>query len=487
MAGIAGAMVNDEKIVDKILERIKHRGSKKKLISIGNNVIIGCCLLPTEAKSEGRVFTKRNNFLAAIDGIVFDKDKICLDASSVLIEIYKTFGTDVLNKLDGNFVFALETKDDIILGRSHVGAHPLYYGFKDGNLLFSSEAKGLIGIVNKIEELKPGELFSLKNGLQEIPYSTGIVPSFRGFEEAAQILKELLDNSVKRLLSDGLVDGALLSGGLDSSVVAYLASKYKTNLDTYALGIIDDGDIPYANKMAKFIKSHHRQIIINDEEIKRILPNAIYHLESFEESCVHGAIANYLVGEFAAKNGATCLLCGEGADELLGGYSQLKFVESKEELEEILGNLIFSSYMSSLLRLDRSFSAHSIEYRAPFLDKHVVDFCLKIPINWKIYGHKKIEKWLLKKAFENDLPKSIVQRKKVRFAEGTGVTNITKKITENYSIEKTKLNQKLNINWQFSSSSEMYYYQLFKDFFSKGQFEKLVHKWNPLSLDYKTT
>ncbi|POZ88522.1 MULTISPECIES: asparagine synthase-related protein [Petrotoga] len=483
MSGIAGTTAKDKKIVNKILNRIQHRGPKSTWVEEGEKATIGCCLLSSEETAKERVFTKEGNGISVLDGHLYHEDNLHLEAAFLILENYRKFGKKFASYLDGDFAFAIDDRNDLILGRDYIGSHPLYYGFNNNELYFSSEAKGLVGIVKEIEELEPGHLFSLKDGV--LPYSTFFesVPSFKTPQDAAKILKELLEKAVKRNMSDGFVDGALLSGGLDSSIIAYTASKYQNPIKTFTIGVSQNGDLPRATEMAEFIGSSHYWKIFDKQKIENILPKAIYHLESFEESCVHGAVAHYLTAKFAREKGANCLLCGEGADELLGGYHELKQAESNQEMDNFFDDLMSNAYRTGLQRLDRSFSAHGIEYRTPFLDRRVVNFCNQIPNEWKIYGPEKIEKWILRKTYEHDLPNNIVNRRKEPFANGSGVSDIIKDISQQKVSEferRPSTFQNLDVDWEFTSPAEFYYYRLFKEFFPDKSYERLVTRWNPL-------
>ena len=367
-----------------------------------------------------------------------------------------------------------------MLVRDHIGSHPLYYGYQGGELYFSSEAKGLLDVVSEIREFTPGQVFTLKGGFQTYPILYDPVTSFETPEQVAKILRELLEAAVKRCMSDGAVNGALLSGGLDSSVIALLALKDCPGMNTFVIGMSDHGDVPRAREIARLIGSNHHEKMFTSDDISRVLSDAIYHLESFEDSCVHGAVAHYLAAEFAANNGATCMLCGEGSDEFLGGYHEVKQASSKAEVDEVTDYLISNAYHTGLQRLDRAFSAHSIEYRPPFLDRHVINFCRNIPYEWKQFGHEKIEKWILRQAFIKDLPESIANRIKAPFASGAGIDTITKEIAEQrISKEELVRNPQADSGLQFNSLAELYYYHIFKDKFPDRSYSRLVTRWDP--------
>ncbi len=480
MAGIAGTTSKNRSAVEAMLSRLKHRGPVHTWLNEGNVATLGCCLLKSEAGVEARVHATSGDGAAVLDGHLFQKEALLTNAAEVLLRSYQKSGVDLPQELDGDFTFAIATGSDLMLGRDYIGSHPLYYGYQDGELYFSSEAKGLLDVVTEVKEFTPGQVFTLKGGFQPYPKPSEPVPSFETPQQVAKILRELLQMAVKRCMSDGAVDGALLSGGLDSSVITLLATKHRPGINTFVVGISDEGDVPRAREMAGLIGSNHHQKIFTSDDVARVLFDAIYHLESFEDSCVHGAVAHYLAAEFAAENGATCMLCGEGSDEFLGGYHELKQASSKAEVDEVTEYLISNAYHTGLQRLDRAFNAHSIEYRPPFLDRHVTNFCPHIPQEWKQFGPDKIEKWILRQAVAEDLPKSIANRIKVPFASGAGIDKLTEKIAEQrVSQEELERNPQADSGFRLNSPAELYYYRIFKEHFPRLSYSRLVVRWDP--------
>ena len=480
MAGIAGTTSKDRRAVEAMLSRLKHRGPVYTWINEGNVATLGCCLLKSEAVAEARVYATGREGAIVLDGHLFEGEALLTDAAEALLRSYQKSELELPRKLDGDFAFAIATGSDLMLVRDHIGSHPLYYGYQDGELYFSSEAKGLLDVVTEVKEFTPGQVFTLKGGFQPYPKPSDPVPSFETPQQAAKILRGLLETAVKRCMSDGAVDGTLLSGGLDSSVIALLATKHRPGIDTFVVGMSDQGDVPRAREMAGLIASNHHEKLLTVGDLARVLPDAIYYLESFEDSCVHGVVAHYLAAEFAAGNGATCMLCGEGADEFLGGYHELKQASSKAEVEEVTDYLISNAYHTGLQRLDRAFNAHSIEYRPPFLDRYVTNFCLHIPQEWKQFGPDKIEKWILRQAFAADLPKSIASRIKIPFASGAGIDKVTEKIAEQrVSREELDRNPQADSGFRLNSPAELYYYRIFKEHFPHPSYSRLVIRWDP--------
>jgi asparagine synthase (glutamine-hydrolysing) len=225
--------------------------------------------------------------------------------------------------------------------------------------------------------------------------------------------------------------------------------------------------------------------MFGEKEINEILPLAIHHQEMYEESCVHGAIANFLAGRFVSPH-TKCVLTGEGADEFFAGYDgQFKQGRNQEEVASIVDQLISVAHNTALQRLDRLNAANSMESRTPFLDTKVMDFCMKIPLEHKIHGAEQSGKRVLRQAFEGCLPEHIIYQTKRFFAQGSGVAYIMRSQAEKQISEKelTEFN-KADGNPYLSSVEELYYYRMFKKTLPHPAFDRLVGRWDPLRPDF---
>ncbi len=477
MAGIAGTSSASRDALDLMLGRLHHRGPTGRWINYGKSIAIGCCVLPSEAKHSGRTHAQMADTAAVIDGHLFCEDEPQLLEADLLISLYSRFGPRFVEQLDGDFAFVLATDSELILARDTVGLRPLFYGHKDGDLYFASEMKALTGLCAEVAELPPGHVYTQKQGLRPFKSLRYSVPEFDGPEEAARILADLLRGAVEMRLKDGNVGGALLSGGLDSSIIAYLAKEFRSDLKTFTVGtgLNSSEDLNRARDMAQYLGTEHHEYIYGEREIEEVLPQVIYHLESFDEDCVYGAVANYFAARLAAQH-TNCVLCGEGADEFLGGYHELKEARNEAEFLQLTEDLIGNAYHTGLQRLDRMMAVHSLEFRPPFLDGRVTAFCSNIPVEWKVYGKEKVEKWILRKAFAGLLPDHILNRVKQPFASGAGSAKLTELIGQRAGAGK-----RINSDISLKSEAETYYYQIFKEKFPEASFQRLVTRWDPLS------
>lgn len=485
MAGIAGIRANGADL-EGMLQRLKHRGPHETWLSPEQYVRLGCCLLPSEMMPKPRAYACQGTSVAVLDGHVYDTESRRLADAELVLSLYKRYGPRFAAALDGDFACAIADGDELILARDAVGLKPLYYSQRDGEFYFTSEAKALCHVANDIKEFPPQHVHTSTLGFQR--YTTGgeEPPDFETPEQAAQILADLLERAVRRRMADGVPEGVLLSGGLDSSIIACLAKEYRPDLKTFTVGLGDGEDREWAREVARYLGTEHHEYTYSEREIIEALPQIIYYLESFEEDCVKGAVANYFASRLAAGH-TGCLLTGEGSDEFLGGYHELKTAKDEAELQRMMDRLIAVAYNTGLQRLDRMMAAHSLEFRTPFLDRAVTDFCLKIPARWKVYGQEQVEKWILRRAFSGRLPEHIVWRTKRPFAAGAGSSAIMGPLTEKLtSSSEFMSHRQTEEGLRLNSVEELYYYQIFKDRFPQPAVAYLVARWDPAKGDFRS-
>jgi len=399
-----------------------------------------------------------------------------------VLALYEKYGSHFANKIDGDFACAISDNSHMILARDWVGIKPLYYGHNEGRLCFASEAKGLVGIANDVKEFPPGYVYSRELGFRKFPTDEAVeTPEFVNFEQAKQVVRQLLMEATERRMKDNAVTGVLLSGGLDSSLITYMAKEIKPDIECFTASMEEGQDLPLAKDVTAYLGLKHHILMFGEEEINEILPLAIHHQEMYEESCVHGAIANFLAGRYVTQY-AKCVFTGEGADEFLAGYDgQFRKGSNPEEVASIVDNLLNVAHNTALQRLDRLNAANGYESRMPFLDAKVMDFSLKIPIEHKIHGEEQIGKWVVRQAFEGCLPDHIIYQTKRFFAQGSGVAYIMRAQAEE-AVSESELAEfnRVEGNPFLSSVEELYYYRIFKRTLPDPCFDRLVGRWDPL-------
>ncbi len=398
-------------------------------------------------------------------------------------EYWEKYEKNCFSRLDGSFSCAVVEKDEeVILARDHVGARPLFFGEDNNVFYFCSEMKGLVDHIQfNIQEIGPGQIYSTKKGMKEFEPFDAEVPQLGNLEEATRRLRKLLIEAVK-LRMEG-VEAISLSGGLDSSIIAAIAKEFNPGLKLFTVSVksAPGPDLENAKLMADFLGMEHHIYEITDSDITNFISDAIWYLESFDEDCISGILSNYYASKMV-KEFSNAVLVGEGADELFGGYRMVlknPKVKSAEQRERLAQKLLEIAYNTALRRLDGAWMANAVAYMTPFLDNRIVAFSQKIPMDWKIYGEKQVEKFILREAFRDMLPEKIANREKLRFAMGTGMDDVMDKIiAEKIDPDELKKRPKAAYGLPFASFKELYYYDEFLQLFPPS-YEKQTVRWDP--------
>jgi len=435
MAGIAGILKEGkQELVSKMIETISHRGNYGKTILEKEGATIGMVWSKHE---EPRLTEKLR------------KDIFC-DGPG--------FGQMVqISRMNGNWE----------IFRDELGVSPMYSAEnQEGDLCFASEIKAIADVSTRIYEVLPGHITT--QTLRKKYFHLDARPSFPESPEViARELFNLLSLSVTSRINSGNM-GSWLSGGLDSSAIAVLARPWLTTFHTFAAGVQGAPDLNYARFMSSHLGSIHHEIIVDLLEMLRVLPLVIYHLESFDALLVRSSIINYLVAKEASEY-VEEVFSGEGGDEFFAGYEYLKQIP-EAELDRELVDISSRLHNTALQRVDRCASAHGLTAHVVFADPHFFEFALRIPILYKLMDG--IEKWILRKAMEDVLPKEITWRPKAKFWEGAGVGELISKyasvkVTDNDFMSERHLKN----DWILNTKEELFYYRIFKDHF--GQLENL--------------
>ncbi len=367
----------------------------------------------------------------------------------------------------GDGHFALAGGNPFMLKRDPLGVAPLYYGWtQDRSLCFASEVKGLLEVTRDIHELLPGHSFEGRQmeayfHLQKLPHLE------EPPEMLANELRQRLDIAVEKRAGAGDV-GAWLSGGLDSSVLAALAHRYFHPFHTFTVGLPYAPDVAYAQSVAEFIRSEHHALVVKIEDLLAVLPEVIYHLESFDAWLVRSSITNYLVARLAADH-VSAVFSGEGGDELFAGYEYLKSLDPAKLPDELI-DITSRLHNTALQRVDRCASAHGTVAHVVFLDPDVLDYALCIPPEFKLRAG--VEKWILRQAIVGSLPDAVINRPKAKFWEGAGMENLLAQYAEEHISDADFAQERyLSNGWKLNTKEELLYYRIFCEHF--GVFDDL--------------
>jgi asparagine synthase (glutamine-hydrolysing) len=437
MCGIAALWgATDRHLVDGMLEIQAHRGPDGHGLAEtgqGSGILAHCRLsIIDPAGGAQPLRTAGGEWSLVANGMIYNDREIRArlselpfmtgsDSESILCSLAHE-GTAAVAGLDGMFAFVMSNGERLIAARDPIGIKPLYMGRRDGALAFASEIKALAAWSDSIEEFPAGHVFDSVSGMQ--CYYT--VPPAQAdkwqLDDALTALRATLERAVVKRLRSDVPFGALLSGGLDSSIIAALAARQVDRLKTFAVGFDGSPDLLAARKVAAHIGSDHHELVITPQEALAELPLILRHLESFDQDLVRSAIPCWFVSRLAASK-VKVVLTGEGADELYAGYTYYRDIANAQALGEELRRSITAMHNINLQRVDRMTMAHGLEARVPFLDREMIDLAMTLPAEWKLAeaGGRRVEKWLLRKACEDLLPAHIVWRDKLQFDQGSGV------------------------------------------------------------------
>ncbi|HUV05887.1 MAG TPA: asparagine synthase-related protein [Armatimonadota bacterium] len=477
MSGIAVVSGTDNRgLVYRMLDRLRHRGPDGNWVYTGRDVAAGCASLAAESRADrkrgcggpGEVCLVADASIYNIEALRKTLPRRRFGAASdtdIILHLYGEHGPSCLGLIDGIFALAISDKGRLFVARDPLGIKPLYYSRKNGSWCFASELKALTGEFQGVAEFPPGHFYDSEQGFHQYFELEQPARICRRPEKLAEELKAILDAAVrKRLPPDGEV-GVLLSGGLDSSTVGVLARRHTSNIHSFTAGTDDSEDLKHARSLAQKLGTHHHEYIYSLREMLEVLPRVVYHLESFDYLLVRSSIPNYIASRMASDY-VKVVLCGEGSDELFAGYDHLKKQGSGAELNSMLAEMIFSCHNTGLQRVDRMNMANSVEGRMPYFDLDLLKFALAIPACYKIHPETRTEKWIVRKAFEDDLPDDIAWRRKEKFSVGAGSYELMAQIAEN-GITDTEFEaeRQLSNGHVLRNKEELMYYRLFRDFF----------------------
>jgi asparagine synthase (glutamine-hydrolysing) len=474
MSGIAVFHGGAREMTEEALSFLAHRGSRTKVLDTDREIAMGA-VMSNAFGGNMNVFEGRGEYVV-FDGIL--KNHFDTPWPEKILSLYKKYGNRFIDRLDGSFAFAVHTARETLIARDPLGLKPLYYCDIDGAIACASELKGLAPFCSEVKIFPPGHYFSSIEGFKKYSSLEDLLtdePDVGSEEEAAELLRNSLEEAVKNRLSAIKSDAIVfLSGGLDSSCLAAVASSLNGSLRTFTVGSGDGEDPEFARKVSGYLGTDHREYTYDFEEMLEVLPEVIYHLESFDPPLVRSAIPNYLVSKLAAEEGSSFVFMGEGADELFAGYEYMKDLPSAESIDKESLRITRNGYRSGFQRNDRMSLAFGIEFDVPFMDPSVVNLAFSIPVDWKIHGPEKTEKWILRKAFESELPKSVVWRKKSKFSVGSGSSHLMKEYAEEKISDsefETERREK-----GIRSKEELLYYRIFDDLFPSVSAAETVYR-----------
>ena len=481
-------------------KRLRHRGPDWSGIYDSETAILCherlAIVDPTSGKQP--LISPSSNLILAANGEIYNHSELRkpYEASygfktksdcEVILALYEKEGKSFVNKLNGIFAFAIydQEKDEYFIARDHMGIVPLYMGW-DGNGTFfiASELKALEGVCSKIELFPPGHYLYSKDEAPIKWYHPewNTYDSVKDNSTSIEELHDALTDAVHRQLMSDVPYGVLLSGGLDSSITSALAKKFAAKrveshdtqsawwpqLHSFSVGLEGSPDLAAAQKVAEHIGTVHHEIKFTIQEGLDAIREVIYHLETYDITTIRASTPMFLMARAIKALGIKMVLSGEGADELFGGYLYFHKAPNAKEFHEETVRKLEKLHQYDCLRANKSLAAWGIEGRVPFLDKEFIEVAMRINPKDKMISNDRMEKWVLRKAFEDYLPKSVTWRQKEQFSDGVGyswIDNLKKVVGEKVTDEQMN-----NAHFRFpvqtpQNKEEFYYRSIFESHF----------------------
>jgi asparagine synthase (glutamine-hydrolysing) len=458
MCGIVCAFDIKEPITDlraevlKMSKKVRHRGPDWSGIFSNEKAILAHERLSIVDPESGKqpLFSKDGKLILSVNGEIYNHQEIrkhfegkyeflTNSDCEVILALYREKGPDFFEDLNGIFAFALydAEKDCFLVGRDHIGIIPLYQGWdENGTYFVASELKALEGHCSKIEEFLPGQYYYSPDGKSTKWYTRDWMEfdAVKDNLSDIKVLRQALEDAVQRQMMSDVPYGVLLSGGLDSSIISAVAKKYAAKrietgntqdawwpqLHSFAVGLKDSPDLIAARKVANHIGTVHHEIHFTVQEGLDAVRDVIYHVETYDVTTIRASTPMYLMSRVIKSMGVKMVLSGEGADEIFGGYLYFHKAPNAEEFHKETVRKLDKLHLYDCLRANKSLASWGVEGRVPFLDKEFLDVAMRLNPKDKMAGNGKMEKWILRKAFEDLLPESVAWRQKEQFSDGVG-------------------------------------------------------------------
>ena len=532
MCGIWGFLknnINKETLINNeiLLEKFNNVGGRgpedHKYNFLNNNMILGFHRLKINDSNElaNQPFTTQilnKEYHLICNGEIYNFIHLKNDYSlipksnsdcEVILHLFLLFGADLnamkktVNLLKGVFaggIFEVDKNTDEIkmyLFRDRIGVRPMFYGRTQAtDFGFSSEIKGLSPFFEHIKVFQPGTIMYLENkeglirdfSIHEYYFYNYNINKDQQLDVIKSNIKEKFTESVrKRMMSDRPLC-CLLSGGLDSSLVASVLSKISTNkIHTFCIGMKGGTDFKYAQQVADYIGSIHKEVYFTPEDGCNAIKDVIWATETFDITTIRASVGQYLISKWLKENTEfKVVYIGDGSDELTGGYKYFCKAPDADSLDQECRKLIKEIHLYDALRADRAVSIHGLETRVPFLDSDFVDYYLEIDPEFRM-AKDGIEKYLLRSSFDDGetLPDNVLWREKEAFSDGVSSLKKTwfqiiqewiDTFVTDEEYEQNKDKYKVNP----PNSKESYYYRKTFDELFGDQYNNVIpHFWLP--------
>ncbi len=478
----------------------RHRGPDWSGIYCGDNAILAHERLSIVGVENGAqpLYSADGAHVLAVNGEIYNHRELAEELDEpyefqtasdceIILALYREEGPEFIDRLKGMFAFVLydEKEDAYLVARDHMGIIPLYTGRDpDGNLYFASEMKALTEVCRQVECFPPGHYIYSADGPEPQQYWTREWRSYDAVKDnpaPPEKVRAAMEKSVRSHLMSDVPYGVLVSGGLDSSIIAALAARFADRrvedddqsqawwprLHSFSIGLDGSPDLAAAREVADHIGTVHHEFTYTIQEGIDALRDVIYHIETYDVTSIRASTPMYLMARMIRAMGIKMVLSGEGADEIFAGYLYFHKAPNARELHEETVRKLDMLHLYDNLRANKSMAAWGVEARVPFLDKEFLDVTMSINPEAKLpAANDGVEKKILRDAFSDLLPKSIIERQKEQFSDGVGYSWID--TLKEYAREQVSEDDLKNAEYRFPyNTPETYEGYLYRTIFEE--------------------
>ncbi|SEK55528.1 asparagine synthase B [Rhodococcus maanshanensis] len=434
----------------ELSRRQRHRGPDWSGVFVGDGaILVHERLAIVDPASGSQPLRSRDGHLAlAVNGEIYNHRELRAASGydfttgsdcEVISALYRDGDADFVNRLNGIFAFALFDAEQqrFLIARDPIGVIPLYWGHDaQGRILVASEMKALVGVCDDVTAFPPGHIYDSATGelrrYYDKPWREHSATV--GTEVSPQELRHAFEQAVHRQMMTDVPYGVLLSGGLDSSLVAACAARFARDrvedddrseawwphLHSFAIGLEGSPDLAAAQLAADALGTEHHGFVYTFAEGLDALPEVIRHIETYDVTTIRASTPMFLLARRIKAMGVKMVLSGEGADEMFGGYLYFHKAPSAQAFHEETVAKLDALHSYDCLRANKSMMAWGVEARVPFLDLEFLDTAMGMDAAHKMAGGGRIEKAVIREAFDGALPEQILWRQKEQFSDGVG-------------------------------------------------------------------
>lgn len=497
ITAVIGNYKNKEDFIKDSLSRVKHRGTNMYEYRVFKGGALGANRLPIVGRESGKqpLVNEDGTIFAVQNGEIYNYKELKTQLeenghkfntdcdTEVLVHLYEEYGEELIEKIDSEMYSLIifdSNRGDFFVARDRFGVKPLYYAKDENGYYFGSELKQLaeFDFIKNIKIFPKGHY--MHKGKLKKYYNIKHGNKIKDLEPAKTKLTELLVEAVKKRVDTDLPVAVLLSGGVDSSLIMEIATRFHKDVMAFILGVPGSSDYEASLKLCKD-NNYKYHVVYPNVDYAKEFENLIYHLESYEAQVIRQSFALDILAKEVVRAGYRIALVGEASDEIFGGYNEFSRL-SDENINQGCFMITNDLERSHNMRVDRMAMKHTLETRAPYFDTHVVEFAMQIDGKLKIKreNHQIITKYILRKVAEEFLPDYIAWRYKVPFANGAGMNvgfnfrsqdgDVAKAVL---SVGENKLDQKTKDKYGFLTDEESIYFQAYQKF----NFDKLDNDW----------